>query len=95
MLNRAETLCLHAARALAAMGLITLIGFAVATLLDGLLRSLADRPIIAVGDVGSYVVAASVAACFPLAHLQRANITIELAGMALGPRVAHGLPSRC
>jgi len=91
MLHRAETLCLHVARTLAAAGLITLIGFAIVTLLDGLFRSVADSPIVAVGDVGGYVVAASVAACFPLAQLQRANITIELAGMALGPRSAHVL----
>ncbi len=91
MLRRAEALCFRLARLLAAAGLMLLIGFAAATLLDGLLRSLANRPIDAVGDLGSLVVAAAVSACFPLAQLQRANITIELAGLALGPRAGQAL----
>jgi TRAP-type C4-dicarboxylate transport system permease small subunit len=68
------------------LGLTVLIVFAAATLLDGTLRSLADHPTELVGDVGSYLVAAAVSACFPLAHLQRSNIKIELAGLVLGHR---------
>ena len=89
MLRRVDAACLRAAYVLAATGLCVLIAFAAATLVDGLSRSLADRPVEAVGDVGPYVVAAAVAACFPLAQLQRANITIELAGMVAGPRAAR------
>lgn len=91
MLRAAEALCTRLARLLAVCGLLVLIGFAAATLLDGVLRSLANRPITLVGDAGSYVVAAAMAACFPLALLQRANITIEIAGLALGRRAAQML----
>jgi TRAP-type C4-dicarboxylate transport system permease small subunit len=73
-----QTFTLKTSKLLAAMGLIVLIIFAFATCADGLLRSLANQPITAVGDVGTYIVAAAVAACFPLAQLQRANITIEM-----------------
>jgi TRAP-type C4-dicarboxylate transport system permease small subunit len=90
-LARAETLCLQAASILAAAGLTVLIGFAATTLLDGSLRSLANHPIEVVGDVGSYLVAAAISACFPLAQLQRANITIEFAGLVLGDRIARAL----
>ncbi len=75
-----------AAQTLAAIGLVALILFAFATCADGLLRSMANQPITAVGDVGTYVVAAAVAACFPLAQLQRANITIEMFG-GRAPRI--------
>ena len=40
---------------------------------------------------GSYVVACAVAACFPLAQLRHANITIEIVGIAAGPRMRQGL----
>jgi TRAP-type C4-dicarboxylate transport system permease small subunit len=91
VLHRAEVWAQTLARLLAGLGLALLICFAVATLVDGLMRSLADRPIDAVADVAGYVVAVAVAACFPLAHLRRANITIEIAGMAFGPHVAQWL----
>ena len=91
MLRAAERLCSRAASVLAAVGLTVLILFAAATLLDGLLRSLFGAPITAVGDVGTFVVAAAVSACFPLAQLQRANITIELLGVAAGPRMTQRL----
>lgn len=89
MLRRADAFCLRVATNLAVAGLSVLVAFAVATLLDGLARSLLDRPIEAVADVGDYVAAAAVSACFPLAQMRRANITIELAGMALGARAAR------
>ena len=91
MLARAEAAALRAAQALAVLGLLVLILFAAATLADGLLRSLADRPIDLVDDIGSYVVACAVASCFPLAQLRHANITIEIVGIALGPRVRQAL----
>jgi len=91
MLARAEVAALRAAQVLAVLGLLVLIGFAGATLLDGLLRSVANHPIELVDDIGSYVVAGAVAACFPLAQLRHANITIEILGIALGPRVRQAL----
>jgi TRAP-type C4-dicarboxylate transport system permease small subunit len=91
VLALAEQLCRRVAQVLAALGLTALILFAVATVLDGLLRFFDGEPIVLVGDAGSLLVAAAVASCFPLAQLQRANITIDLAGMALGPRMARAL----
>lgn len=74
------------ARTLAAFGLLMLIGYAAMTLLDGLMRSLANRPIELVRDLDGVVVAAAMSCCFPLAYQMRSNICIKFAGMALGRR---------
>jgi TRAP-type transport system small permease protein len=86
MLARLEAIALAVSRALAALGLIILLGFAVATLADGTMRSLADAPIDAVRDLGGLVVGVAVACCFPLSCLQRSNITIKFAEAFIGPR---------
>lgn len=86
MLARLEAVALAVSRALAALGLVILLLFAVATLADGLMRSLADAPIDAVRDLGGLVVAVAVAFCFPLSCLQRSNITIKFAEAFIGPK---------
>ena len=84
MLDRLERTALALARGLAAAGLLLLIGFAVMTLTDGLSRWLFDTSLEFVGDLGSLAVATAVAACVPLAFLQRNHITIKFAGACLG-----------
>jgi TRAP-type transport system small permease protein len=91
IMARIESAALAAARALAVLGLLILLGFAVMTLADGLLRSVADSPIEAVRDLGGVVVAVGVSCCFPLAFLQRSNITIKFAEVFLGRRVGRTL----
>lgn len=91
MIARIEATALAAARALAVLGLVILIGYAAMTLLDGLSRSLADSPIEAVRDLGGVVVAVAVSCCFPLAYLQRSNITIEFASLFLGRGIGRAL----
>jgi TRAP-type C4-dicarboxylate transport system permease small subunit len=65
-----------ATNALAIIGLAILMSFAALTLLDGLLRGLADAPIEAVRDLGGLTVAVSMACCIPLGLWKRHNITI-------------------
>jgi hypothetical protein len=91
MLARLEAVALAVSRVLAALGLVILLLFAVATLADGLMRSLADAPIDAVRDLGGLVVAVAVAFCFPLSCLQRSNITIKFAEAFIGPRSSRFL----
>lgn len=74
------------AAALASAGLIVLLLFAAATLADGLLRTFLSSPIDAVRDLGPFVVAAAVSACFPLAIFQGSNIRIDLVRSWLAPR---------
>jgi TRAP-type C4-dicarboxylate transport system permease small subunit len=71
-------------RALAAIGLTGLLLLAAMTLLDGLLRSLANHPIDAVRDLGGVVAAMAIAFCLPIALLERSNITIRFLGTLFG-----------
>ena len=77
------------AQALAVAGLILLLSFAVGTLADGLLRRFAGRPIDAVRDLGGLIAAIAVTCCFPLALLQRSNITIKFVSEFLGTRLGR------
>ena len=81
-----ETAAFALARALAAFGLLVLIAYAAMTLLDGLMRSFANRPIELVRDLDSVVIAAAMSCCFPITYQMRANICIKFAGMILGSR---------
>jgi TRAP-type transport system small permease protein len=57
------------------------------TLADGTLRWLANRPIEGVRDVGAVIIAVAVCCCFPAGLMERAHITIRVAGTVLGPRL--------
>ena len=78
-----------AARLLAIIGLLILLGYAVVSLADGALRTLANHPIPAVRDMGGLIAAVAVACCMPLGFLERSNIVIRLCQQFVGPRVAH------
>ena len=84
VLMRAEDAARLLARSLAVAGLLLLMGLAVATLLDGLLRFFFSRPIDAVRDVNGVIVAVAAAACFPLAMIERTNITIRFLTVFVG-----------
>jgi TRAP-type C4-dicarboxylate transport system permease small subunit len=56
------------------------------TLADGTLRWLANRPIEGVRDVGAAIIAVAVSCCFPAGLMERAHITIRVAGSVLGSR---------
>jgi TRAP-type C4-dicarboxylate transport system permease small subunit len=89
LLEGLERIALVAARMIAICGLILLLGYAVLTLADGSLRSLANRPIDAVRDFGGLVAAIAVACCIPLACLQRSNITIRFMQLFFGRKIGQ------
>ena len=91
MLDRIERATLKATQALAAVGLGMMVFYAVMTLADGTLRSLANYPIDAVRDIGGLVCAVAVTCCFPLAFLQKANIAIKFGALFLGKRISQAL----
>jgi TRAP-type C4-dicarboxylate transport system permease small subunit len=82
-----ERAALLATRALSLTGLIALMLLAAMTLADGTLRWLASRPIEGVRDVGAAIIAVAVSCCFPAGLMERAHITIRVAGSILGSRV--------
>ncbi|MBW4092641.1 MAG: TRAP transporter small permease subunit [Proteobacteria bacterium] len=91
MLGTLERLTLKAAQAMAVAGLTLLILYAALTLTNGLLRGLADSPLYFVDDLSRLVVADAVACCFPLAYLQRINITVKFIGTFCGQRAGRVL----
>jgi TRAP-type transport system small permease protein len=85
-LQQLERLALLATRGLSLAGLIALMLLAAMTLADGTLRWLANRPIEGVRDVGAAIIAVAVSCCFPAGLMERAHITIRVAGSVLGSR---------
>jgi TRAP-type C4-dicarboxylate transport system permease small subunit len=83
MLAALERVTLAATRALSVVGLAALMGLATMTLVDGLMRWLANRPIEGVRDLGGLAIAVAIACCLPVVMMERGNITIRL-GSRLG-----------
>jgi len=61
------------------------------TLADGLMRWLANRPIEGVRDVGMVVIAVAVTCCIPVGLMERANISIRIAGTVFGAATGRAL----
>lgn len=87
MLAALERVTLAATRALSVVGLIALMGLATMTLLDGLLRWFANKPIEGVRDIGGLAIAVAIACCIPVGLMERSNIAIRLGRGA----IARGL----
>jgi TRAP-type C4-dicarboxylate transport system permease small subunit len=81
MLAALERVTLNATRALSVVGLIALMGLASMTLIDGLMRWLANRPIEGVRDLGGLAIAVAIACCIPVGLVERGNIAIRLGSM--------------
>jgi len=78
MLSALERVTLAATRALSVVGLVALMGLAAMTLLDGLMRWFANKPIEGVRDIGGLAIAVAIACCIPVGLMERANIAIRL-----------------
>ena len=90
MLAALERVALAATRALSVVGLVALMGLATMTLLDGLLRWAASRPLEGVRDIGGLAIAVAIACCLPVGLMERSNIAIRL-GASLGARLGRVL----
>jgi len=73
------------------IGFLLLIGAAVGTLMDVLMRWLFNMPIEGWDDLSQLVFAIVIVACFPAGLLQGHNITIRFLGSGLGRRSSHWL----
>ena len=92
VLQRLARTGLAATRALSGAGLLALMFLAVMTLADGLARSLANRPIEGVRDIGAVAIALAVTCCIPVGLMERSNITIRFIESFIGPaagKMAH------
>ncbi len=84
MLASLERAALAATRALSVIGLAALMCLATMTLVDGLLRWLANKPIEGVRDLAALTIAVAVSCSLPMVLIERANITIRVVENVLG-----------
>jgi len=89
MLAVCERLGRRLASAAAVVGLTALMILAVLTLADGLMRSLFNYPLDGVRDAGSLVIAIGISCCFPIALMERSNITMRFITPLFGARAGH------
>lgn len=75
-----------AARFAACLGLIGLVGLALMTIVDVLIRWIFNSPIDGVADIGRLMVAIVIASFFPIALSERHHITIGFLGKFLSAR---------
>jgi TRAP-type C4-dicarboxylate transport system permease small subunit len=86
-----RTIVTGVADALAVIGLSFLLALAAFTLLDGLLRAVANRPIDLVREIGDLVAAICGACCLPIVLLHRGNIVLRALGNILPAPVARAI----
>ncbi|MFN0299059.1 MAG: TRAP transporter small permease [Burkholderiales bacterium] len=93
MLTTLERHVQRVTRVLALGAAACLLGIALLTMADVLLRWLFKAPIKGLMDLAALASAVIIAACFPALLAQRGNVTIRLLGSLTGPRIARGLDS--
>lgn len=84
-MKAARTIVTGLANAVAVTGLSLLLILAVFTLLDGLLRAVANTPIDLVREIGDMVAAICGACCLPIVLLQQNNIVLRVFDRILPP----------
>jgi TRAP-type C4-dicarboxylate transport system permease small subunit len=88
---RLESRIIRWTRALAVVGFVALLVVSLTTMLDVLLRWIANAPIKGLHDINGLAIAIVIAACFPLVVAERRNISIGFLGEALGARANRWL----
>lgn len=90
-MKSAEARLRAASQTLALIGFAGLLGLAVMTSLDVLLRWLAGTPIQGVNDVSAVVMAVVISACIPANLAMKQNISVEVFGSLAGGRAKNAL----
>jgi TRAP-type C4-dicarboxylate transport system permease small subunit len=90
-MKSARTIVTGLANLLAVAGLLLLLILAVFTLLDGLLRAVANTPIDLVREIGDMVAAICGTCCLPIVLLQRNNIVLRTFDRILPPSGVRAL----
>ncbi|HXL30410.1 MAG TPA: TRAP transporter small permease subunit [Bradyrhizobium sp.] len=90
-MRAARTIVTGLANISAVAGLSLLLILAVFTLLDGLLRAIANTPIDLVREIGDMIAAICGACCLPIVLLHRNNIVLRLFDRILPPWGVRGI----
>ena len=91
MLTRIAAAVRRGSLGVALAAVVGLLGLAVATAVDVLLRWLVARPIVGLGDAVTLAGAVCLAACMPWVASSRGHIALDLVGKAAGRRVRRAL----
>lgn len=87
-LERLRAAVIHASRVLSWVAVCALLLVCTAVLVDVALRWVLNRPLHGLEDVTALVITVAVAACLPAGFALGTNITVRVAGRALGTRGA-------
>ncbi|HLE66850.1 MAG TPA: TRAP transporter small permease subunit [Burkholderiales bacterium] len=88
---RLETRIIRWTRTIAVVSFVGLLAVSVMTMLDVLLRWVANAPIKGLNDINGLAVAIVIASCLPLVVAERQNISIRFLGEAAGAGAARWL----
>ncbi len=91
VLTRLEQRVAHWSRALAVFGALALLVIATMTMIDILLRWIANSPIKGLNDINALAAPLVIATCFPLVLASRQNIVIRFLGDAAGKSYSRWL----
>src|SRR3954469_8811224 len=87
LLERLDRLCVVVTPRVAFIGVFAMLFIAFTTIADVGLRWLFNSPIDGLSEIEGMSLAVAVSACFPAGAAQRVNLTIDLLGNRVPPRI--------
>ena len=91
LLKNLDRLGIYLTRRLAFGGVLVMLLIAGVTIIDVILRTVANAPIVAMNEITEVFFAVAVAACFPAGLTQRIHVTVDLLAKRYGPRLTAWL----
>lgn len=91
LLKNLDRLGIYLTRRLAFGGVLVMLLIAGLTIIDVILRTVANAPIVAMNEITEVFFAVAVAACFPAGLTQRIHVTVDLLAKRYGPRLTAWL----
>ena len=91
LLKNLDRLGIYLTRRLAFGGVLVMLLIAGVTIIDVILRTVANAPIVAMNEITEVFFAVAVAACFPAGLTQRIHVTVDLLARRYGPRLTAWL----
>jgi TRAP-type C4-dicarboxylate transport system permease small subunit len=91
VIGRLQAWSLRASGLLGLIGFLAILGVSILTVIDVLLRWLADAPILGVNDIILLVTTVGVSACFASGMAERQHMRVTASGRVIGGRIGHNL----
>ena len=91
LLKNLDRIGIYLTRRIAFGGVLVMLLIAGVTIIDVVLRTVANAPIVAMNEITEVFFAVAVAACFPAGLTQRIHVTVDLLAKRYGPRLTAWL----